>query len=153
VEDGLKGDADPNLMRVVFNNLLGNAWKFTRKTTNPRVEVGALQGEGETVYFVRDNGVGFDSASAKKLFRPFERLHAATEFPGAGIGLATVRRIIERHRGQIRAESAVGQGATFLFTLGSPTSANKFPDPLSTASNGDAEINDRQSDLRCDFGR
>jgi light-regulated signal transduction histidine kinase (bacteriophytochrome) len=118
VEGGLVADADPNLMRVVFNNLLGNAWKFTCKMAQAKVEVGAVQRAGETVYFVRDNGIGFDSASAKKLFQPFERLHAATEFPGAGIGLATVRRIIERHRGEIRAESAVGQGATFLFTLG-----------------------------------
>jgi DNA-binding response OmpR family regulator len=118
VEGGLVGDADPNLMRVVFNNLLGNAWKFTCKTAQAKVEVGVVQRAGETVYFVRDNGVGFDSASAKKLFQPFERLHAATEFPGAGIGLATVRRIIERHRGEIRAESVVGQGAAFLFTLG-----------------------------------
>jgi DNA-binding response OmpR family regulator len=125
MEGGLTGDADPALIRVVFNNLLGNAWKFTRKTANPRVELGAFERAGETVYFVRDNGVGFDSGHAKKLFQPFERLHAATEFPGAGIGLATVRRILERHRGEVWAESAVGKGATFLFTLGPPASAHR----------------------------
>ena len=120
VESGLAGEADPALMRVVFNNLLGNAWKFTARTAQPKVAVGALQRAGQTVYFVRDNGAGFDSASARKLFQPFQRLHPATEFPGAGIGLSTVRRIIGRHRGEIWAESRVGQGATFLFTLSSP---------------------------------
>ncbi|MBZ5617403.1 MAG: response regulator [Acidobacteriia bacterium] len=122
VEEGLTAQADPALMRVVFNNLLGNAWKFTSKTAQPRVEVGALERAGQAVYFVRDNGVGFDSASARKLFQAFERLHPATEFPGAGIGLATVRRIIERHRGQVWAESAVRQGATFFFTLDAASS-------------------------------
>ena len=120
VESGLAGDADPALMRVVFNNLLGNAWKFTARTAQPKVAVGALQRAGQTAYFVRDNGAGFDSASARKLFQPFQRLHPATEFPGAGIGLSTVRRIIGRHHGEIWAESQVGQGATFLFTLSAP---------------------------------
>jgi light-regulated signal transduction histidine kinase (bacteriophytochrome) len=106
---------------VVLNNLLGNAWKFTAKTANAKIQVGALNQHGDPVYFVRDNGVGFDSTRAKRLFEPFERLHSATEFPGAGIGLATVRRIIERHRGKIWAESAVGQGATFFFTLDAPS--------------------------------
>ena len=122
VESDLAGDADPALMQVVFNNLLGNAWKFTGKTAQPKVAVGALQRAGQMVYFVRDNGAGFDSANARKLFEPFERLHPATEFPGAGIGLATVRRIIARHRGEIWAESAVGQGASFMFTLRAPAS-------------------------------
>jgi two-component system NtrC family sensor kinase len=116
---GLVAHADPALIRVVFNNLLGNAWKFTGKTAQAKVEVGALETPHETIYFVRDNGVGFDLAYEDKLFQPFERLHPATEFPGAGIGLATVRRIIERHRGQIWAEGAIGHGASFLFTLGS----------------------------------
>lgn len=123
VEEGLTARADPALIRVVFNNLLGNARKFTGKTAQPGIEVGALERAGQTVYFVRDNGVGFDSASAKKLFQPFERLHPATEFPGAGIGLATVRRIIERHCGAIWTESAVGQGATFFFTLDAASSS------------------------------
>jgi light-regulated signal transduction histidine kinase (bacteriophytochrome) len=114
---------------VVFNNLLGNAWKFTAKTANPRIDVGALSSDSGPVYFVRDNGVGFDGTRAKRLFEPFERMHSATEFPGAGIGLATVRRIIERHHGEIWAESGVGQGATFWFTLGSPSPVPGKPQP------------------------
>ncbi len=117
VEEGLTAKADPALIRVVFNNLLGNAWKFTGKTAGAKIAVGALDQPGGPVYFVRDNGVGFDSVRAKRLFEPFERLHSAAEFPGAGIGLATVRRIVVRHRGTIWAESTVGHGATFFFTL------------------------------------
>lgn len=127
VESGLVGDGDPALIRVAFDNLLGNAWKFTCRTALPRVEVGALQRAGETVYFVQDNGVGFDTASAKKLFQPFVRLHSAAEFPGAGIGLATVRRIIQRHRGEIWAEGTRGHGARFLFTLGSRAQPDAGP--------------------------
>ena len=125
VQEGLTASGDTALMRVLFNNLLGNAWKFTAKTSGAKVEVGAL--DNGLVYFVRDNGVGFDSSRTKRLFEPFERMHPATEFPGAGIGLATVRRIIERHRGKIWAESGVGQGATFFFTLGAPALSETSP--------------------------
>jgi len=130
VEDALTAHGDAALIRVALNNLLGNAWKFTAKTAHAKIEVGALQRPGGPVYFVHDNGAGFDSTRAKRLFEPFERMHAATEFPGAGIGLATVRRIIERHRGKVWAESAVGQGATFFFTL------DASPSPTHGQDNG-----------------
>jgi two-component system NtrC family sensor kinase len=117
VEDQLTAEADSGLMRVAFENLLGNAWKFTAKVSKARIEVGAVQQDGGTVFFVRDNGAGFDMSYADKLFSPFQRLHTELEFPGTGIGLATVHRIIERHGGRIRAESAVDQGATFYFTI------------------------------------
>ncbi|MFZ2948086.1 MAG: PAS domain S-box protein, partial [Desulfuromonadaceae bacterium] len=110
--------ADPRLLKVVMENLLGNAWKYTSKCTDARIEFGVEEQEGETVYFVRDNGAGFDMAYADKLFLPFHRLHKTDEFPGIGIGLATVQRIIHRHGGRIWAESAVGEGATLYFTLG-----------------------------------
>jgi light-regulated signal transduction histidine kinase (bacteriophytochrome) len=110
--------ADPRLLKVVMENLLGNAWKYTGKCRDARIEFGVEEDRGETVYFVRDNGAGFDMAYADKLFLPFHRLHKAAEFPGIGIGLATVQRIIHRHGGQIWAESAVGEGATFYCTLG-----------------------------------
>jgi len=108
---------DARLFRIVIENLLGNAWKFTRKTERPAVELGSCVQEGEASYFVRDNGVGFDPAYADRLFAPFQRLHANEEFPGTGIGLATVQRIISRHGGRIWAEAKEGEGATFYFTL------------------------------------
>jgi signal transduction histidine kinase len=117
VEDGIAANGDPALISVVLDNLLGNAWKFTAKTDQARVAVGALPRDNGPVFFVRDNGAGFDSAHAPRLFQPFERLHPASEFPGTGIGLATVRRIVERHGGEIWAESSPGAGATFFFTL------------------------------------
>jgi signal transduction histidine kinase len=138
VEEGLAARADPTLLRVVFQNLLGNAWKFTGKRKDPKIHVGALAGEGERVLFVRDNGVGFDKAWARKLFQPFERLHPATEFPGAGIGLATVRRIVERHRGRIWAEAEPGAGATFFFTLASATAP--VPESQERLDSHDSEI-------------
>jgi DNA-binding response OmpR family regulator len=113
IAPGLVASADRRLVRSVFDNLLGNAWKFTARAPHPRIEV-ARDARG---LFVRDNGIGFDSAGAERLFRPFQRFHAEAEFPGTGIGLATVRRIVERHRGRVWAESAVGAGATFYFTL------------------------------------
>lgn len=113
VEDPLLADADPRLISVVFDNLLGNAWKFTRPRAIAHVEVGR---RGDT-YFVRDDGVGFDPQYASSLFAPFKRLHAARDFEGTGIGLATVARAIHRHGGRIWAEAAVGRGATFYFTL------------------------------------
>jgi PAS domain S-box-containing protein len=117
IEDERVGNGDPQLLRVVLENLLSNAWKFTSKHLRARIEFGALQQDGKLVYFVRDNGVGFDMAYADMLFRPFQRLHQMSEFPGFGIGLATVQHIISRHGGRVWAEAAVDKGAAFLFTL------------------------------------
>jgi PAS domain S-box-containing protein len=108
---------DVRLLEVALENLLTNAWKFTARQTQARVEFGALEAEGQPVYFVRDNGVGFDPNYAGRLFTAFQRLHTEAEFPGTGIGLATVHRIIQRHGGRVWAEGAVGGGATFYFTL------------------------------------
>lgn len=117
VADGLTARADEALLRVVFYDLLGNAWKFTAGRRPARIEVGALRQDGAVAFFVRDDGAGFDPRYADKLFLPFERLHDDAEFKGTGIGLATVRRIVERHGGRVWAEGEVGAGATFYFTL------------------------------------
>ena len=116
VADGLIGEGDARLMTIAFENLLGNAWKYTGGRERAHIEVGALDGE-QRVFFIRDNGAGFDMAYADKLFGMFQRLHAKSEFEGTGIGLATVQRVIRRHGGRIWAEAAVGRGATFFFTL------------------------------------
>jgi light-regulated signal transduction histidine kinase (bacteriophytochrome) len=108
---------DARLLRVVLENLLGNAWKFTGRHGRARIEVGIKKQEGKAVYFVRDDGAGFDPAYAHKLFGAFQRLHSAREFEGTGIGLATVQRIIRRHGGEAWAEGVVNHGATFYFTL------------------------------------
>jgi PAS domain S-box-containing protein len=113
----LKANADERLMRIALENLLNNAWKFTGKQPNARIEVGMKDLEGQIVFFVKDNGAGFDMAFADRLFGAFQRLHSNADFPGHGVGLATVQRIITRHGGRIWAESAPGQGATFYFTL------------------------------------
>ena len=117
IEDGLVDTGDERLLAVALDNLLGNAWKFTAKRPDARIEVGATSHDGAPCYFVRDNGVGFSMAHAPSLFAPFRRLHAADEFEGTGIGLATVQRIIHRHGGRVWADAAVGTGATFYFTL------------------------------------
>jgi len=117
IEDGLEGDLDPHLARVLVENLLGNAWKFTKTATAPRIEFGRTTDRGAQTFFVRDNGAGFDMAYANKLFAPFQRLHTVAEYPGTGIGLATVQRIVHRHNGRIWAEGAVNAGATFYFTV------------------------------------
>jgi signal transduction histidine kinase len=117
IADGMVTQGDPRLLRVALVNLLGNAWKFTAKRPYAKIEFGLTESDGKESYFVRDNGAGFDMSYADKLFRPFQRLHDAAVFDGTGIGLATVQRIIRRHGGQIWAESAEGQGATFHFTL------------------------------------
>ncbi|MGH7821768.1 MAG: sensor histidine kinase [Candidatus Binatia bacterium] len=117
VRDGLVCEADPQLLRIALENLLGNAWKFTSKVSHSRIEFGARDEGGQRAFFVRDNGAGFDPAYAAKLFSPFQRLHAMTDFPGTGIGLAIVQRIVNRHGGRVWAEGAEGKGATFWFTL------------------------------------
>jgi DNA-binding response OmpR family regulator len=117
IEQNLSAHADRGLMRVLFDNLLGNAWKFTTRAAGARIEVGSLVKDAETVFVIRDNGAGFDMAHAANLFQPFQRLHDAAEFPGTGIGLATVQRIVDRHGGRIWAEAAVGSGASVFFTV------------------------------------
>jgi signal transduction histidine kinase len=118
VRPGVVVTGDGQLLRIALENLLENAWKFTGRQAEPRIEFGVTQASGEPTYFVRDNGAGFDMTYAHRLFGPFQRLHAQGEFAGSGIGLATVQRIIHRHGGQVWAEGLVGQGATFQFTLG-----------------------------------
>jgi K+-sensing histidine kinase KdpD len=125
IQPGLAARADERMLRVALTNLFGNAWKFTGKTAAPSIAFGAAPADaaesvdrGAPVYFVRDNGAGFDMTNAQKLFAPFQRFHAQEEFEGTGIGLATVQRIVRRHGGRIWAESQPGQGATFYFTLG-----------------------------------
>jgi signal transduction histidine kinase len=120
IHDNLVVQADSRLMTSVLSNLIANAWKFSSGTPAPRIEVGSQPGEDgkKVVFFVRDNGAGFDMAHAGKLFQVFERLHTASQFEGTGIGLATVKQIIEMHRGAVWAESAPGAGATFYFTIG-----------------------------------
>jgi PAS domain S-box-containing protein len=117
IAPGIVAVADPDLMRICLDNLIGNALKYTGQIPKARIEFGSFDDSGKEIYFVRDNGAGFDMAYSEKLYAPFQRLHQHKEFPGIGIGLATVKRIIEKHNGEIWAESAVGEGATFYFTL------------------------------------
>jgi signal transduction histidine kinase len=117
IQPGLIAQGDPRLLRVMMENLLGNAWKFTSRRSGAHIEFFAETRDARAHYAVRDNGVGFDMAYAGKLFSPFQRLHKATDFPGTGIGLATVQRIVHRHGGDIQVEATLGGGATFRFTL------------------------------------
>jgi signal transduction histidine kinase len=117
VQEGLAAQGDERLLSLAMQNLLGNAIKYTAGKTPARITVGARTADGETIYYVRDNGAGFDMQYADKLFRPFHRLHGQQEFPGSGVGLASVLRIVERHGGRVWGEAAPGQGATFYFTL------------------------------------
>jgi light-regulated signal transduction histidine kinase (bacteriophytochrome) len=117
VREGMSAEADPRLLRTAFENLIGNAWKFTSTTAHARIEVGSLRDGAHETFFVRDNGAGFDMAYADKLFTAFQRLHGSNEFAGTGIGLATVQRIVHRHGGRIWADAQVGKGAAFYFTL------------------------------------
>ncbi len=118
IQQGLKANADSKMLGVVLTNLLNNAWKYTSKKENPKIEVGTLMEGDKTVYFVSDNGAGFDMKFADRLFVPFQRLHTEKEYTGTGIGLAIVERVIKKHGGKVWAESKVGKGATFYFTLG-----------------------------------
>jgi PAS domain S-box-containing protein len=120
IAPGIIGVGDGSLVRVALENLIGNAWKFTSRRPKALVEFGAVDQQGSTVYFVRDNGAGFDMAYADKLFGAFQRLHTTDEFPGTGIGLPTVQRIVRRHGGAVWAEAEVDGGATFWFTLAPP---------------------------------
>lgn len=126
--EGVTVHGDPRLLRIALENLIGNAWKFTAKTNAARVEFGALEDREHTTYFVRDNGVGFDMAHAENLFGAFQRLHAVTDFPGTGIGLATVQRIVHRHGGRIWVNAQRGRGATFFFTLGGTEGLAELPE-------------------------
>ena len=118
IQEGLVCRGDSRLMRIALENLLGNAWKFTSKRAIARIELGFKRLDGVQTYYVADNGAGFDMAYASRLFRQFHRLHAATDFEGTGVGLATVQRVVRRHGGRIWAEAEVERGATFWFTLG-----------------------------------
>jgi light-regulated signal transduction histidine kinase (bacteriophytochrome) len=117
VQPNLQVSGDMRLLRIAMDNLIGNAWKYTAPVEAARISIGAQSSDEGPVYFVRDNGVGFDMAYAEKLFKPFQRLHAPSDFPGSGIGLVIVQRILARHGGRIWAEAARGHGATFYFTL------------------------------------
>ena len=117
VQPDMRANGDPNLVKIVLENLIGNAWKFTSRTDAARIEVGAEEGEDGTSYFVRDNGAGFDMRYSGKLFKAFQRLHRADEFEGTGIGLSIVHRIVMRHGGKVWAESEPGKETVFRFTL------------------------------------
>jgi light-regulated signal transduction histidine kinase (bacteriophytochrome) len=117
IQEKMRVSGDPLLLRQLLENLLGNAWKFTSKNSSARIEFGSIQKDGEKTFFIKDDGAGFDMKYVNKMFIPFQRLHSVEEFSGNGIGLAIVRRIVDRHGGKIWAEGEVGKGATFYFTL------------------------------------
>jgi PAS domain S-box-containing protein len=118
IAEGLRREGDPTLIRQLLENLIGNAWKFSARVGAPRIEVGYTDTDRGPAFFVRDNGAGFDMNAARQLFSPFHRLHSAAEFEGTGVGLTTALRIARRHGGDVWAEAAPGEGATFYFTLG-----------------------------------
>ncbi|PZN32655.1 MAG: hypothetical protein DIU71_07055 [Proteobacteria bacterium] len=132
--DVLPAYGDPRLLAIAIDNLLGNAWKYTAHTANPRVEIGLIHGQEERVFFVADNGAGFDPRKTQRLFQPFTRLHSAREFPGTGVGLSTAERIIRRHGGRIWANGKPGRGATFYFTL--PEGPAQAPAPRPAEQRG-----------------
>jgi signal transduction histidine kinase len=109
---------DPGLLRIMLENLLGNAWKYTARVQKPSIEFGSTVQEHQTVYYLKDNGVGFDMRYVDKLFHAFQRLHNSQDYEGTGIGLATVQRVVQRHGGKIWAHSEPGKGSSFYFTLG-----------------------------------
>lgn len=117
IAPGMAAWGDRRLLRIVLQNLLGNAWKYTSRKERASIEVGMAEDDGETVYYVRDDGAGFDMDFADKMFAAFQRLHSSSEFPGTGIGLATVQRIVSRHGGRVWAKGWPGKGATFYFSL------------------------------------
>ncbi len=125
IPERLPATGDPGLLRAVLDNLLSNAWKFTSKKSDARIELGTTREKERTTYFVKDDGAGFDPAYARLLFAPFQRLHKESDFPGTGVGLAVVQRIVHRHGGQVWAQGAVDQGATFSFTLGTEVAERK----------------------------
>jgi light-regulated signal transduction histidine kinase (bacteriophytochrome) len=117
ISDSMEAQADPVLMRVALVNLLGNAWKYTGRRPQALISFGKERCDNQVVFCVRDNGAGFDMAYASKLFAPFQRLHSAREFPGSGVGLACVARVIHKHGGRIWADAKTGEGAAFFFTI------------------------------------
>jgi light-regulated signal transduction histidine kinase (bacteriophytochrome) len=117
IQPGLSAQGDPGMLEIVLTNLVSNAFKFTGKTPQARIELGQTESQGQRAFFVRDNGAGFDMAFSGKLFGAFQRMHSIKDFPGTGIGLVTVQRIIHRHGGRVWAEAQMNQGATFYFTL------------------------------------
>lgn len=117
VAPNLRSTADPVLVRILLSNLIGNAWKYSSKSSAPTIVVGSMEADGEQAFFVRDNGVGFDMKHVGALFQPFQRLHNQHDFPGSGVGLTIVRRVARAHKGRVWAESGSGSGATFCFTL------------------------------------
>ena len=131
IADGLRTQGDERLLHAVLENMLSNAWKFTAKREEAHIEVGSFDTEETRVYYVRDNGAGFDRTQASRLFSAFQRLHSRSDFDGTGIGLATVKRVIERHGGTVWAEGEVGQGATFYFTTGERLRRNENEQRLS----------------------
>jgi len=134
IQSGVVARGDPRLLRVLLENLLGNAWKYTSRHANAHISFGTASEDGTCSYFVRDDGCGFDLAYSDKLFRPFQRLHTVEEYEGAGVGLATAQRVVRRHGGRIWADSAPDQGATFCFTLGNrPEAHDPFPEQLAAA--------------------